>query len=320
MQSLDMAAAGDSLASAFESTSGTVASVRVEADSEELAARARPMVQLRAGVSVSDDAIRADVQRLWTLGGLEDVQVQSSGPEQAVVLRYVIRSAPAIRTTFQRGDSGADDTVEKELGLMPGAPYEPSALASGLSRARESLFDQGYREATVTVTGRRLEDHRVDVCVHVHRGRKLLLHSVSITGNGQPLRDLELERDVLEMQALYYDRGFLTATVAPPEVSVVDDALRVRIAVQEGPMFKVGSIRVSGALVTTKAAYSRRLTVKPGDVFSRSKLAADVEQLRALHREQNQPEMVIEPETTLDPKKSRADIVLRVIAPDPQGL
>jgi outer membrane protein insertion porin family len=234
-----------------------------------------------------------------------------------------------VQNSYQLGE-GASDAIAKALRLVAGARYQPGAVSAGLSDARDELVEQGYRDAKITVTGRQLPDNRVDVCIHVDRGPKLLVGSVTITGNqavpsadllalvtakqGEPLADLVLERDVLKLQALYFDRGFLKSTISSPEIRVVDGALSVGITVSEGPVFTIGSIGVKGDLVTTKAAYQRRLSVKPGDVFNRSKVMADMERIRALHREQNAPDVDIEPETTLDPSKKRVDLVLRIRA------
>ncbi len=257
---LDSVAAEDSLQSAFQSTSGTVASINVEADSPELAARAKPLVQLAPGAKLGDSAVRSDVQRLWQLGGLQDVQVRTSGPRDALVVSYLIQSAPTIRSTFHRGEGADEPKVAEELGLVPGKPYEHGAVASGLSRLKEGLVEEGYRDATVTLTGKRLDGGRVDVCIHLDRGNRLLLRGVSISGNskvptrdleallsgkpGQPLNDLALERDVLKMQALYYDQGFLMSKIHPPKIQVVNGALDVRITIEEGPVFNIGSIGV----------------------------------------------------------------------------
>ena len=324
---LDTTEPWDSVSSVFESFEGRVAEVRVKAASAELTARAEAVLKTRAGQAVDDDAIRADVERLWALGGLEDVQVRSFGSKDALVLEFAPKRAPIIRSVYHRGDKGAEELA---LGLAPGKSYQAAPLAAGLSTAKARLLEQGFREAGVTITGQRLGGGRVDVCVHLHRGRKLLLNRVTITGNakvptqaltslvqarpGEPLRDAELERDILRMQALYYDRGFITANVAPPEVSVVDDALVVRISITEGQVFKIGSIQVRGDLATTKRAYLRRLSVKTGDVFNRSELQADLARLVALHKEQNAPEVNITPETKLDPAKGRVDVVLVVRA------
>jgi outer membrane protein insertion porin family len=327
-RSLDAVDADDSLASAFEPTAGTVASVRVEANAEDVAARAKPLLQLRPGAQLDDAAVQADVRRLWALGGLEDVQVHATGPEGARAVTFVVQAAPKIRSLFRRGDGDAADEFARELGFAAGATYTPSALSVGLARAQESLMALGYREAKLTVTGRRLHDGRVDVCMHLHQGRKLLLAAVKLVGNdavptaeltalfaaepGKPLRDAELERGVLQMQALYYDRGMITARVAAPEIRVVDGALHVRIAITEGPVYTVGSVQVTGELATTKRAYLARMKTKSGQVFSRTKLAEDLARLQDLHREQKAPEVTIEPQNILDAKQHKVNVVLRV--------
>lgn len=326
-EALERVDAPNAVSEAFRAIGGVVESVQVEAE-EDVLARARGAVRLKAGDVLTDALLRADVERLWALGDVEDVVVETAGAPPAVTFRVL--SAPVVRASFGEGD-GFSTEIAAALGLGVDDRLRQGALSEGLEKVRERWFAEGYRQATVSVTGVRLPDSRVDVCVHVDRGPQLLVGTVTITGNqavpteelralitakhGEPLSDAELERDVLNLQALYLDRGFVTTTVEGPEVTVKDGALSLQVAVNEGPKFTIGSITVAGDLATTKAAYLKKITLKPGDVFSRSRLLADIERLRELHQAQHAEGMAIVPETKLSPDKHQAFVVLRIVAP-----
>lgn len=328
-EALHRVVVADAVASALEGTRGTVKEVRVEADGPQLSERARAAVMLKAGSALSDEAVRADVGRLWELGELEDVIVESSGSPEALVVTYRVKRAPRVRAAFWEGD-GASEAIAKQMGVAKGLRLQEETLTEGIAHVEQHLRELGHRHAKAYVSGVRREDGSVDACVHVNRGPRLLLGEVSLSGNvaistdelltlmtvkpGEPLSDDFLERDVLVLQGTYYDRGYVTATVQPPEISEQNGALQVRIVIKEGPQFKVGKIGVAGDLVTTKAAYAKRITVRPGEVFNRRKLLEDITRLQELHAAQKATHVQIATETTLDVAKRRINLVLRVIA------
>lgn len=96
----------------------------------------------------------------------------------------------------------------------------------------------------------------------------------------------QLDQDVERILALYHDHGYLQARVEPPEPDVDYARGRVTVIVDivEGSQDRVGQIRIAGARVLPESEVRRQLKLRPGDVFSRSRLRDSLERIADLYR------------------------------------
>jgi outer membrane protein assembly factor BamA len=162
----------------------------------------------------------------------------------------------------------------------------------------------------------------VDVCVQVARGPRAVVRELAFDGNeafddaalaskcaihiGDPLDDRQLVACASAVAQHYADRGHVHAQLAEPRVTMSDDgtALRVALEVDEGPSFRVGSVRVEGAGDTLPV-----LQLQAGQLFSRLHVDADRQALSRAHGAR------VEVDTHIDEQKKLIDVTLRVIAP-----
>jgi outer membrane protein insertion porin family len=95
---------------------------------------------------------------------------------------------------------------------------------------------------------------------------------------GGTLKREEMRRDLDRIRAFYLDHGFLDIAVEEPEIEI-DEAkrkLRIVIRVDEGPQYRIGNLAVKGNSLFSEADIRRLIRTRPGGVFSREALQADV--------------------------------------------
>jgi hypothetical protein len=125
-----------------------------------------------------------------------------------------------------------------------------------------------------------------------------------------------LERDVLELQAFYYDQGFLEVDVARPEVSWSGDrrAVHIQIAITEGARYRVRRIEAfedrAGLRCPPAGGWSTRLG--QGDVFNRGELIADLRRLEHAYRDQGYADVSATPDLVLDRERREVDVRIAV--------
>jgi outer membrane protein insertion porin family len=93
-----------------------------------------------------------------------------------------------------------------------------------------------------------------------------------------------LERDLLVISALYWDRGHAQVKVGEPVIPPSRDA--VTIPIEEGPVFTMGPVTVTGELIGSARANLARIQVRPGITFSRALIADDRETLSDFYQDQ----------------------------------
>ncbi|MET0340038.1 MAG: outer membrane protein assembly factor BamA, partial [Polyangiales bacterium] len=128
------------------------------------------------------------------------------------------------------------------------------------------------------------------------------------------------DEDVLRMQALYYDRGYLNVQVLPPRIELTPDRQQIDITVpvREGPRFKIGRMRVieqdaDGNEIDPlggRRVVREQVEVEPGEWFSRTKLSEGIESITRHYRDAGFAKAEIAPETELDPDKRTVDVAV----------
>ena len=65
-------------------------------------------------------------------------------------------------------------------------------------------------------------------------------------GSGGPYRQDVFERDVLLINALYYDKGYMNVQVGTPRVMLTPDreGIEITLVIHEGPRFKIRQLKI----------------------------------------------------------------------------
>ena len=121
------------------------------------------------------------------------------------------------------------------------------------------------------------------------------------------------EIDVLAVEAVYQDRGFINVAVGKPRISLSQDKTRITltIPITEGKQFTLRSFEVGGDMVVDEIPADRdedapplfkrddlvnRTKIRSGDLFSRNQVALDVQAIADRYRDAGYAFVNIEPQ------------------------
>lgn len=110
--------------------------------------------------------------------------------------------------------------------------------------------------------------------------------------------DEVLAHDRLLIMAFYWDRGHAQVKVGEPVLSPARDA--VTIPIEEGPVFRMGPVTVTGDLIGSAKANLALVRVRPGSVFSRTTIAKARETLSDFYQDQGYAYANVLPLTKID--------------------
>ena len=113
---------------------------------------------------------------------------------------------------------------------------------------------------------------------------------ISTLALGGTYREEFFQTDLMRIQALYYDKGFVSVKVDQPIVRLAADrkSIYITIPVTEGLAYSVGDVFFGGdyrlgALPedeqVTEEQLNRFITLESGEVFSRTKLFEDIQRI-----------------------------------------
>ena len=108
-----------------------------------------------------------------------------------------------------------------------------------------------------------------------------------------------------ELTVFYYDNGFLQVEVDQPQNASGDRAM---IAIDEGPLFRFGSIAVEGRLRFPHREVQSQLSMRSGQPFSGSRLQQGVVALSDFYSDRGFAYVNVDPSTSMDSKRHLVNV------------
>src|SRR6266478_7257614 len=238
-----------------------------------------------------------DIRAIFALGFFDDVQAKIEDFEGGVKLTFVVTERPFVRDINFAGNKNLDSgTLQEKIDIKLGTVYNPVEVTRAAEKIKEAYEEQGYFEAGVTPDVVKLPDGDVSVTYRVAEGRKMTIDKIIIEGaqglKPEKIKEImltqereffvlrgtvqrqKLDQDIERVVTYYNDNGYVQARVESVDTQVdrANARVTIKIVVAEGPQFRVGGIDVTGNKVLPVEELRRRITLKPGDVYSRTKL------------------------------------------------
>lgn len=328
--------AGDSsLPVEVASATDVVAEVRVEGNHSVPDAVILHGLATTSGALLDPEKLDSDLIRLHELGVFEDVRVALGETRGGSAVVFRVRERPLIRNVFHA--TGSDRVAQDEWpSPLEGDVYDAAAAHRSADELRRMWQADGYLDARVVAHARRVGEDRVDLCFALERGPKWEIEKVSFPGArivaeadllevlrkrsstanqpGTPWRPELMGISRLELSSLLYERGLVASRVMQPRLTrdAVRHRLTVEIPIEEGKVFHLGKVDLSGKLRAPRSEYLRALGLAPGAVFVRSELVRGFDRLQELHRSHGgKPELVDRSVETHD-EEATIDLVVKV--------
>src|SRR5579862_3654695 len=132
---------------------------------------------------------------------------------------------------------------------------------------------------------------------------------LELLSNGRPrwfadsgrLNPNTLNEQTDRLMAFYYDNGFLNVRVDEPQIASAAD--RVMIGIDEGPLYRIGSIAIEGRLRFPRREVDSQLTMRSGQPFRGSTLQRNVLALSDFYSDRGFAYINIDPTTNMDSKR-----------------
>ncbi|MFP5407119.1 MAG: outer membrane protein assembly factor BamA, partial [Gammaproteobacteria bacterium] len=255
---------------------------------------------VKVGDTLTEDKASEAVRALFATGFFRDVRLEVEGQ----VLVVYVEERPAIASVDIVGAKEFDkDTLKRvlrEQGLAESRIFDRSVLERAEQELKRQYLARGRYAASVTSTITPLERNRVGIVLTVVEGDVARIGAIRFVGNKafsdkRLLDEMRLstptwftwyskadqysrEKFAADLEALrsfYLDRGYLEFEIVSTQVSITPDRedVELTIALREGEQYRVSGVHFGGNLLGREEDLARLVTLKPGDIFSGSKLS-----------------------------------------------
>jgi outer membrane protein insertion porin family len=286
-----------------------VEDIRVEGLQRITAGTVFNYLPVKLGQTIDTDDSIAAVKALFRTGFFNDVYLERDGN----VLVVYVEERAAISSIEIEGNKDLDteELLEglKQIGLAEGRVFDRSLLEKVEQELRRQYFSRGKYAVKIDTTVTPLDRNRVGIVIDISEGRVARIKQINIIGNHtftdkQLLKEFSLttpnifstftksdqyskqglSADLEILRTWYLDRGYLKFNINSTQVSITPDKqdIYITINVTEGNQYTISEVTLSGDLVVPAEEIFPLIHINPGDVFSRKKVTAAVDEISSL--------------------------------------
>ncbi|HEX2657147.1 MAG TPA: outer membrane protein assembly factor BamA, partial [Polyangia bacterium] len=303
----------------------------------------RAVIKTKPGLAVNQESLRDDVRAIWKMGFFEDVQVESTevkGQGGGLAIVFVLKEKPTISKIYVAGNDEISLTkINEALDLKKEQVLDLAKVKKNVQKIKELYVEKGFYMVEVDYELKRPAPSEVEVWFRVREHAKVEVRRVNFVGNkalpDEELRDVVVtregnvlslltqagtyredafQRDLVLLQAHYWDKGYVQVKLGTPVLELSPDkrSLYITINIDEGPQYRLGKIDIKGDLLESKEFFLSRVSVRPGEIFNRSKLSEDLQRLTDLYKDRGYAYVNATPATPVDEKTRTVDVTFEI--------
>ncbi len=301
-------------------------------------------LRLKPGITFSATTLSRDVRELWGSGLFASIEVELDRRDDGSVdLRFRVAERPNVKLVVFEGNKAIEsDKLREEIEIKENTVLSEPAVRRSVQKLKDKYAEKGYFLAEITSEIVPEKDNEATVKFVIKEGLEVSIKKITFVGNyhvsddelksvmlsaqggflglgsGATYRKDVFERDVLILQALYSDKGYLAIQVQTPRVMLTPDrdGIEVTIVIEEGPQFTVKKFDIyeldaDGKPVEPLGGRKKvrsLVNVNPGDVFNRAALVKDLTAVKTLYHDAGYAAVEADPQTHLDFEKREVEI------------
>ncbi len=256
------------------------------------------------GDHVTPARIREAVRSLYTTGFFRDVQMRRDGSTLAVL----VVERPAIESFEITGNKDIKtEDLQKSLrnvGLATGKTFDRSVLEEVKGYLTETYFNRGKYAVSIDEKVEDDSGNRVKIKITIKEGTRAKIRTINIVGN-HVFTDKEIGKtfelqtpnwlswykqddryssesltgDQEKLRSYYMDRGYANFQIDSTQVAIAPekDDIFITLNIDEGGVYKVGEVKLSGSFPVPKAELEGLILIAPGQIYSRKFVTATQE-------------------------------------------
>ena len=316
-------------ATPWDKLEGPIQKVEIEGTDPKLRAELEKLFAGELGQPLERPRLRLVLDQVMKNGEVAELAVRGVQITGGIQLVIAVKMQPKVHAITARDSAGKAISLAS-LSNVPqvGKPLRAREVASLTIVLRDQYREEGFIAADASWGTRPAGPGAVDILIEVAPGEQVIVTKLEMKGNtipaadlvaavgkflviGQPLAYEKMERAILAVADLYYDRGYPNVKVPTPSVSGPGKAT-ITFTIEEGDRFKLGAITIKGAEPKLAKRYLRLTTLKKGDVFSRSAIRDAANRVRDAARQDGQQNAEVLPMTAVDLKAKTVGITLEI--------
>jgi outer membrane protein insertion porin family len=294
----------------------------------------------KVGDPFSQARVREDIKAIYRLGYFQDVQVDVSETAGEIILTFAVIEKPFVANIVISGNLNLkQEEIEGVVEVKRDSVLEMGKVRSSVKEIKKLYTAKRYFGSEVDYRVELDKGNKAVVYFDIVEGVKGYLTTITFAGNhvfgARRLKSVmktkekgliwwltksgKLETDVLELdinriKGLYLDHGYVTVKVSEPEITLSKDkkSIQITIRIEEGNQYRLGSLDITGDILTTKEKLLKGLTSKVQKVYRSSVVHKDLLWLTDQYADEGYAYVDVSPLTALDHEKRLVQLTFNI--------
>jgi outer membrane protein insertion porin family len=295
------------------------------------------------GDIMNQEKLSKDLEQVYKMGYFDDVVVKKNELDQGVEIVFSVTEKPSVRNIkFSKNRVYKDDELAAVVNTSTGSILNVYKINGDVEKIKGLYTEKNYHNCAVHYEITSLDNNQADILFVIEEGEKIKIESIVFEGNTHfndkklkktiqtrekgfwsfitssgDLEESELTNDVLRIESLYKNTGFINVKVSDPQIDMGEESITIGFRIDEGEQYKTGKVDITGDILTSKADLFDKLLVKESDLYNRELIRKDMLGLSDFYSNQGYANVKVSPLVETDDARHIVNITYNIVQGEP---
>jgi outer membrane protein insertion porin family len=285
-------------------------------------------IKTKENIPYNLDKIREDMKNIYKTGFFSDVQIDIQDTDKGKIVTFIVIERPPIKAIYVSGNNKIKTAnIVEKLKIRSNTVLNTDKIKESIDDLKKYYASEGYYGTRINYEIDYGEEYSATVTINIDEASRAYVKKINFTGNkafkastlrgsmrtkekgilswltGSGVLDEDaLDEDRKYLEGFYSDNGYVKINVGIPDVVISKDgkSISITIPIEEGNIYKVGTVDFSGDVIFAKDDMTKQLKTKAGNIFRSSLFQDDVLTLTDMYQDRGYAFCDITPLTLVD--------------------
>ena len=301
------------------------------------------IIDTQTGDIIKPDNISKDLKKIYEMGYFDNVTVKKESLDNGVKVTFEITEKSTVRKVrFKKNTVYEDKELADIVDTRTGVILNIHKLNSDVSRIHLMYTEKNYHDCSVTYEIIPLEHSQADIVFNIEEGEKIKVEKITFEGNkyfsdkkikkaietsekgffsfftsSGDLNEIEVKNDVIRIESLYKNNGFIDTKVSDPIIDIGEKFISIHFKIEEGAQYKIEKIDIIGDLILSKKEILETMQSKVTELYNREFIRKDILSISDIYFSRGFANVNITPIVDKNDKKKIMNITYSIKKGDP---
>jgi outer membrane protein insertion porin family len=281
-----------------------------------------------------------DLKSIYKTGYFSDVMVDVKDTDRGKTVTFVVVERPSVGVIYIVGNKKVKtEDIKDKLKIKSGSVLNLDKVKESIDEIKKLYASKNYYAVKVTYEVDTQQGYKAALRFIIEEPQRAYVRKITFPGNvhfkpsqlkavmrtqekgwfswftGSGILDDEVvDQDRKQIEGFYHDNGYVRSKVGIPDIKISQDGKTITIAmpVEEGNLYKVGTIDFKGDMILSEADLKKKMKSKTGDTFRSSLFNGDIGMLTDLYQDKGYAFTDIAPLTDINDEDRTVNIVFDI--------